>query len=230
MAETALHPRLEKLDMDQARNLVHSDIANSAKNGPMAVHDVLHTVAFQGQTVGAPLMCNPAVADTLQVRPAPRGIPRASRTNWTRLVPPPVLIGHVSSLLPRDPPRLLSPRAPPAIRLRGPTPRAARRQGDTIQKFYAETVDPTKIIVAAVGVDHAKLVADAEEAFGGLKAQSKIATPQAAHYVGGDLRMPGEAGQVHIAVGFNGPRPHPRVPLHARHAPPPPPPPPPRSR
>ena len=78
MAETALHPRLEKLDMDQARNLVHSDIANSAKNGPMAVHDVLHTVAFQGQTVGAPLMCNPAVADTLQVRPAPRGIPRAS--------------------------------------------------------------------------------------------------------------------------------------------------------
>merc|ERR1719199_1829926 len=115
MAETALHPRLEKLDMDQARNLVHSDIANSAKNGPMAVHDVLHTVAFQGQTVGAPLMCNPAVADTLQ--------------------------------------------------------------GDTIHKFYAETVDPAKIIVAAVGVDHAKLVADAEEAFGGLKAQSKIATP-----------------------------------------------------
>jgi hypothetical protein len=33
--------------MDAARGLVLSDINNSAKNGAMAVHDVLHTVAFQ---------------------------------------------------------------------------------------------------------------------------------------------------------------------------------------
>ena len=30
--------------------------------------------------------------------------PSASRTNWTRLVPPPVLTGHVSSLLRTYPP------------------------------------------------------------------------------------------------------------------------------
>jgi hypothetical protein len=31
---------------------------------------------------------------------APPPVPPPSRTNWTRLVPPPVLTGHVSSLLP----------------------------------------------------------------------------------------------------------------------------------
>mmetsp|Transcript_24481 Transcript_24481/g.55861 ORF Transcript_24481/g.55861 Transcript_24481/m.55861 type:complete len:507 (-) Transcript_24481:184-1704(-) len=141
MAETALKPRLDKWDMDQARMLVQSDISNSAKNGAMAVHDVLHTVAFQGQTVGAPLMCNPAVADYIM--------------------------------------------------------------GETVSQFLAETVDPTRIIVAAVGVDHAKMVADAEAAFGEM-AKSNLAPAEAAEYTGGDLRMPGEQGQVHLAIGFKG--------------------------
>jgi hypothetical protein len=42
----------------------------------------------------------PAPLDCPQAHAAPRGVHAPSRTNWTRLVPPPVLTGHVSSLLP----------------------------------------------------------------------------------------------------------------------------------
>jgi hypothetical protein len=44
-----------------------------------------------GRSMEHHFICDPSV------RPAP---PPPSRTNWTRLVPPPVLTGHVSSLLP----------------------------------------------------------------------------------------------------------------------------------
>ena len=38
---------------------VSADIQNTIKNGSFAVQDVLHTVAYQGETLGAPLMCSP---------------------------------------------------------------------------------------------------------------------------------------------------------------------------
>ncbi|EKX48409.1 hypothetical protein GUITHDRAFT_106014 [Guillardia theta CCMP2712] len=66
MAETFLYPRLEKLDIDNARTLVLADIQNSMKNGAFAVQDVLHTVAYQGQTLGAPMLCNPHAAEMMK--------------------------------------------------------------------------------------------------------------------------------------------------------------------
>ena len=65
MAETLKAPRLDKLDMDNARALVMADIQNTIKNGSFAVQDVLHTVAYQGETLGAPLMCSPHTAEAM---------------------------------------------------------------------------------------------------------------------------------------------------------------------
>jgi processing peptidase subunit alpha len=65
MAETFTSPRLDKLDMDNARALVMADIQNTIKNGSFAVQDVLHTVAYQGETLGAPLMCSPQTAEVM---------------------------------------------------------------------------------------------------------------------------------------------------------------------
>ena len=65
MAETFLAPRLDKLDMDNARALVMADIENTMKNGSFAVQDVLHAVAYQNETVGAPLMCSPHMAEVM---------------------------------------------------------------------------------------------------------------------------------------------------------------------
>ena len=63
-------------------------------------------------------------------------VPPPSRTNWTRLVPPPVLTGHASSLLPSDValppvppppapttrPRTAPARVPPEVDEMGPKP------------------------------------------------------------------------------------------------------------
>jgi hypothetical protein len=62
MAETALQPRLEEFDMDVARGLVMNDINNSAKNGPAVVMDAMHSVAYMGRGIGAPLLCPAAIA------------------------------------------------------------------------------------------------------------------------------------------------------------------------
>ena len=64
IAESALKPSLESQDIDIARNLVMADIENSnnAKQGGAKVLDLLHDVAFRGQTLGAPLLCDPSMA------------------------------------------------------------------------------------------------------------------------------------------------------------------------
>lgn len=56
MAEAALYPRTEDLDITLASQLVSQDIANSAKNGSARVLDALHEVAFNGAGLGAPLL------------------------------------------------------------------------------------------------------------------------------------------------------------------------------
>jgi len=141
MAETFLAPRLDKLDMDNARALVMADIQNTIKNGSFAVQDVLHTVAFQGETLGAPLMCSPQTAEEMT--------------------------------------------------------------GDVITKFKAANFGAGRIVVSAVGVEHAAMVSYVEEHLGELaKGLAGSMTP--ATYVGGDCRVPSDPGQVHVAIGLQG--------------------------
>ena len=118
-----------------------ADIQNTIKNGSFAVQDVLHTVAFQGETLGAPLMCNHHSAETMN--------------------------------------------------------------GDVIAKFKAGNFSPSRLVVSAVGVEHARMVEYVEEHLGDL-AKGSPAPIAPATYAGGDMRVPGEAGQVHVAIGLRG--------------------------
>lgn len=141
MAETLKAPRLDKLDMDNARALVMADIQNTIKNGSFAVQDVLHTVAYQGETLGAPLMCSPHTAEAMT--------------------------------------------------------------GDVIANFKAANFSAGRLVVSGVGVEHAALVAYAEEHLGDLAAGS-AGSMVPAKYVGGDCRVPSDPGQVHVAIGLQG--------------------------
>ena len=107
----------------------------------LTVQDVLHTVAFQGETLGAPLMCNHHSAETMN--------------------------------------------------------------GDVIAKFKAGNFSPSRLVVSAVGVEHARMVEYVEEHLGDL-AKGSPAPIASATYAGGDMRVPGEAGQVHVAIGLRG--------------------------
>jgi processing peptidase subunit alpha len=141
MAETALHPRTDDLDMSIAGNLVHLDVSNgnSSKAGGARVLEALHEVGFGGVGLGAPLI---SVRD------------------------------HLS--------------------------------GEAVRKFLADNLAPSRIVVAAVGVEHARLVEMAEKAFGDIRGSGK--EPAASKYVGGDYRIPAslERGEVHVALGFQG--------------------------
>ena len=141
MAETFVAPRLDKLDVDNARALVMADIQNTMKNGSFAVQDVLHTVAYQGEALGAPLMCSPHMAESMT--------------------------------------------------------------GEVIAKFKADNFGASKIVVSAVGVEHARMVEYVEASLGNL-ATGSSATMSPATYVGGDCRVPADPGQVHMAIGVKG--------------------------
>mmetsp|Transcript_12194 Transcript_12194/g.24062 ORF Transcript_12194/g.24062 Transcript_12194/m.24062 type:complete len:500 (+) Transcript_12194:34-1533(+) len=143
MAETALNPRLEDLDMDNARALVLNDVANSSKNGPGTVLDAMHTVAYSGRGLGAPLLCPSNVAHSMS--------------------------------------------------------------GDTISTFLKDTVAPSRVIVSAVGVEHARLVDMASAAFGDMASSNPVA-PADAKYTGGEFYLPGpmDMGEVHIGIGMEG--------------------------
>jgi processing peptidase subunit alpha len=141
MAETALNPRTEDLDMDNARALVISDSSNAAKNGPNTVLDAMHAVAFGGSGLGGPLLCPPPVAQMIS--------------------------------------------------------------GQTIDQFIQETLAPSRIVVSAVGVEHAKLVDLAGNAFGSMSASSPAA-PAPAKYQGGEFYIPGpqDMGEVNFHVAL----------------------------
>mmetsp|Transcript_36290 Transcript_36290/g.87739 ORF Transcript_36290/g.87739 Transcript_36290/m.87739 type:complete len:502 (-) Transcript_36290:44-1549(-) len=143
MAESAMSPRLEDLDIANARELVMADVANQSKNGPGTVLDAMHAVAFSGRGLGAPLLC--------------------------------------------------------------PAPTAQAMTGDTIAAYLQETMSPSRVIVSAVGVEHAKLVDMATSAFGSMK-PAQLEPPAPAKYSGGDFYMPGplDMGEVHICIGMEG--------------------------
>ncbi len=137
MAETALNPRTEDLDMDNARALVINDSSNAAKNGPNTVLDAMHAVAFGGTGLGGALLCPPPIAQVMG--------------------------------------------------------------GETIEAFLKETLAPSRIVVSAVGVEHARLVDLATSAFGSMPASSPAA-PAPAKYQGGEFYIPGpqDMGEVRI--------------------------------
>jgi processing peptidase subunit alpha len=60
-----------------------------------------------------------------------------------------------------------------------------------------------RLVVSGVGVEHAALVAYAEEHLGDLAAGS-AGSMVPAKYVGGDCRVPSDPGQVHVAIGLQG--------------------------
>jgi predicted Zn-dependent peptidase len=72
---------------------------------------------------------------------------------------------------------------------------------DYMKSFYT----PGAIILAAAGaVDHSRLVALAEDAFGDMEA-SELHLPVPANYAGGFARSVGSFEQSHIVVSFQGP-------------------------
>ena len=73
-----------------------------------------------------------------------------------------------------------------------------------IQKFLAQNLAPSRIVVAAVGVEHARLEAMVAQAFGDLAGAAP--PPPTSKYVGGEYRIPAhlDKGEVHFALGFQG--------------------------
>jgi mitochondrial-processing peptidase subunit alpha len=73
-----------------------------------------------------------------------------------------------------------------------------------LQKFLASNISPSRIVVAAVGVEHVRLEAMVSEAFGHLSGSAPALS--ASKYMGGDYRIPAhlDKGEVHFALGFQG--------------------------
>jgi len=76
---------------------------------------------------------------------------------------------------------------------------------EAIADFMGRRYAGDRMVLAAAGnVDHAQLVAMAEDAFCDLKSQAD-ATIEAAAYTGGDVRHQRDNEQVHLVLGFPGP-------------------------
>jgi len=82
---------------------------------------------------------------------------------------------------------------------------AQAKTGESISAFLKETLAPSRVIVSAVGVEHAKLVDMASEKFGSMASSSPAPAP-VAKYGGGDFYIPGplDMGEVHVGIGMEG--------------------------
>ncbi len=76
---------------------------------------------------------------------------------------------------------------------------------EVVAGYLARTYGAGRMVLSAAGnVDHAALVAMAEDAFGGLSPRSE-AREEPARYVGGEHREDRRLEQVHVVLGFDGP-------------------------
>lgn len=76
---------------------------------------------------------------------------------------------------------------------------------EAIRDFMGRRYAGDRMVLAAAGsVDHDRIVALAEEGFGGLKSRAD-ASIEAARYTGGEIREARESEQVHLILGFQGP-------------------------
>ncbi len=87
----------------------------------------------------------------------------------------------------------------------GPSERVSRFQRDDLQDFVGEHYGPEQMILAAAGaVDHDSIVAQAREAFGGLKRGGGW-THEAAAFASGEKRVVKDLEQAHFALAFESP-------------------------
>jgi predicted Zn-dependent peptidase len=87
----------------------------------------------------------------------------------------------------------------------GTPDRVSRFDRAALARFLKESYAPESMIVGAAGaLEHERIVAQAEERFGGRpKVASRRAPPAA--YKGGEARLGRKLEQAHITVGFEGP-------------------------
>jgi predicted Zn-dependent peptidase len=87
----------------------------------------------------------------------------------------------------------------------GPSERVSAFKAKDLKAFVAENYGPEQMILAAAGgVDHDAIVKQAEELFGGLKAQpQKLFQPAAFH--GSERREVKDLEQAHFAMAFDAP-------------------------
>jgi len=86
----------------------------------------------------------------------------------------------------------------------GTARRVASFDRDSLVAYMAENYTADRLVLAAAGrVDHAALVALAEDAFGGLRrGDGRAVAP--ARYCGGDAREARDLEQAHLVLGFSG--------------------------
>ena len=87
----------------------------------------------------------------------------------------------------------------------GPVDRVSAFKARDLKTFVAENYGPEQMILAAAGgVDHDAIVRQAEDMFGGLKAQpQKLFQP--AKFAGSERREVKDLEQVHVALAFDAP-------------------------
>ena len=87
----------------------------------------------------------------------------------------------------------------------GPEERVSGFSRKDLKGFVAEHYGPDQMILSAAGaVDHDAIVAQASEAFGGLKARAQAGF-QAARFKGAERREVKDLEQVHFAMAFDAP-------------------------
>ena len=87
----------------------------------------------------------------------------------------------------------------------GPTERVSAFSRDDLRRFVGEHYGPDQMILSAAGaVDHDRIVAQATEAFGGLRPVSDAGILEAS-FAGGERRVVKDLEQVHFALAFEAP-------------------------
>jgi len=97
------------------------------------------------------------------------------------------------------------PKQPLGRAILGPAERVRAFGRDDLAGFVAQHYGPGQMILAAAGaVDHAALVAMAEDLFGDMEAvETPVLVP--ADFVGGEVRVEKSLEQAHFALAFEGP-------------------------